>query len=513
VQVGVELGPVVLTDKAGEPGVPKTAASIVPQAKPEGRTTTEIEQRAKHMGISKIWCRFIKGKLATFLFFTPFFSNPSTTMHHFQYSGHNLHCESVDLAAVAKLYGTPTYVYSAATMADNYTRLARGLAGLDVQLCFAMKANSNIAVLRHFANLGAGFDLVSGGEIRRVLAAGSTVNTSVFAGVGKTEGEIRLALENGIFAFHVESEPELARINHVAGTLGVKAPIAIRINPDVDAHTHAKITTGKSGNKFGIPLKHAAAAYEAASKYPHIAIKGVQMHIGSQLTSVGPFVEAVEKVSSFVAELKVKYGITYFSIGGGMGIVYKDALASGDKAWWDAQPADQRPLTPESYGAALVPLLQPLGLKILLEHGRFMVGNAGVLLSRVEHLKRGAGKNFLIVDAAMNDLVRPAMYDSFHEIVPLQRDSSRRALLADIVGPICESGDCFAKDRQIQEVGEGELLAFMSAGAYGYAMANRYNTRGMAAEVFVKGSSFELINARETFEQMIAGEKIPAFLK
>ena len=237
------------------------------------------------------------------------------------------------------------------------------------------------------------------------------------------------------------------------------------------------------------------------------------MHIGSQLTSVGPFVEAVEKVSSFVAELKVKYGITYFSIGGGMGIVYKDALASGEKAWWDAQPAEQRPLTPESYGAALVPLLQPLGLKILLEHGRFMVGNAGVLLSRVEHLKRGAGKNFLIVDAAMNDLVRPAMYDSFHEIVPLQRDSSRRALLADIVGPICESGDCFAKDRQIQEVGEGELLAFMSAGAYGYSMANRYNTRGMAAEVFVKGSSFELINARETFEQMIAGEKIPAFLK
>jgi diaminopimelate decarboxylase len=434
-------------------------------------------------------------------------------MHHFQYSGSDLQCESVDLAAVAKLYGTPTYVYSAATMEDHYRRLQRSLAGLDVQLCYAMKANSNLAILRHFANLGAGFDLVSGGEIRRVLAAGGNVKTSVFAGVGKTEAEITLALQNGVFAFHVESEPELARINHVAGKLGEKAPIAIRVNPDVDAHTHAKVTTGKSDNKFGIPLKYAAAAYEAAAKYPNLQIKGVQMHIGSQLTSVAPFVEAVEKVGPLAAELKAKYGISYFSIGGGMGIVYRDALASGQPAWWEAQPADQRPLTPETYGAAMGPLLKPLGLKILLEHGRFMVGNSGVLVARVEHLKRGAGKNFLIVDAAMNDLVRPAMYDSYHEIVPLHRDSSRRALTVDVVGPICESGDCFTKDRQLQEVGEGELIAFMSAGAYGYTMASRYNTRAMAAEVLVKGSAFELINARETFEHMIAGEKVPAFLK
>jgi diaminopimelate decarboxylase len=434
-------------------------------------------------------------------------------MHHFHYSGQDLHCESADLAAIAKLYGTPTYVYSAATMADNYHRLQRNLSGLDLQICYAMKANSNLAVLRHFANLGAGFDLVSGGELRRVLAAGASVNTSVFAGVGKTEAEIKLALENAIYAFHVESEPELLRINHVAGQLGVKAPIAIRINPDVDAHTHAKITTGKSDNKFGIPLKNAMAAYEAAAKLKNLRIRGVQMHIGSQLTDVAPFVEAVKKVTPFVAELKATYGIEYFSIGGGMGIVYRDALASGPQSWWDAQPADKRPLTPELYGATLTPLLAPLGLKILLEHGRFMVGNAGVLLARVEHLKRGAGKNFLIVDAAMNDLVRPAMYDSFHEIVPVHRDSSRRALVADIVGPICESGDCFAKDRPIQEVGEGELIAFMSAGAYGYVMASRYNTRGMAAEVMVNGSAFELINARETFEQMTAGEKIPAFLK
>ncbi len=434
-------------------------------------------------------------------------------MHHFHFVGPNLHCESVDLTAIAQLHGTPTYVYSAATMADNYSRLKKGLSGLDLQICYAMKANSNLAVLRHFANLGAGFDLVSGGEIRRVIAAGADVKTSVFAGVGKSEAEIALALENGVFAFHVESEPELKRISHVAGRLGLKAPIAIRVNPDVDAHTHAKITTGKSDNKFGIPLAAAAAAYEAAARYPHLELKGVQMHIGSQLTSVAPFVEAVRKIAPFVAELKAKYGIKYFSIGGGMGIVYKDALASGQQAWWDAQPADQRPLTPETYGAALTPLLQPLGLKILLEHGRFMVGNAGVLLARVEHLKRGAGKNFLVVDAAMNDLIRPAMYESFHEIVPLHRDTTRRALVADIVGPICESGDCFAKDRQIQELGEGEFLALMSAGAYGYAMASRYNTRPAAAEVLVHGSAFDLVNARETFEQMTGNERIPAFLK
>ena len=433
-------------------------------------------------------------------------------MHHFRYIGQNLNCESVDLAEVARLYGTPTYVTSAATMADNYNRLAGSLNGLDVQICYAMKANSGLAVLRNFAKLGAAFDLVSGGELRRVLAAGADVKRSVFAGVGKTEAEIQLALESGIFSFHVESEPELARINHVAGKLGVKAPIAIRINPDVDAHTHAKITTGKSDNKFGIPLKF-AAAYEAASKYPNIQLRGVQMHIGSQLTEVGPFAEAVAKVAPFAAELKAKYGITYFSIGGGIGIVYKDALASGSAAWWDAQPAGTRPLTPEAYGAALVPLLQPLGLKILLEPGRFMVGNAGVLLSKVEHLKRGSGKSFLIVDAAMNDLVRPAMYEAFHEIVPLHRDTTRRALVADVVGPICESGDCFAKDRQIQEVGEGEYIAFMSAGAYGSTMSSRYNTRALPAEVMVQGSAFELVNARESFESMIANEKIPAFLK
>ena len=434
-------------------------------------------------------------------------------MHRFHYLGNALHCESVDLAAVARLYGTPTYVYSAATVEDNYRRVAASLGGLEVQVCYALKANSNLALLRLLANLGAAFDIVSGGELRRVLAAGAKVDRSVFAGVGKTGAEIRLALESGIYSLHAESEPELARINHIAGQLGCKAPVGIRVNPDVDARTHSKITTGRSENKFGIPLAQAAAAYAAAAKFPHLALKGVQMHIGSQLTEVGPFVEAVEKVLPLVQQLQRDHGISYFSLGGGIGVVYRDALASGAQAWWDAQPAGQRPLTPETYGAALQPLLQPLGLKLLLEPGRFLVANAGVLLAGVEYLKRGHGKTFLILDAGMNDLMRPAMYDAYHEIVPLQRDTSRRALTVDIVGPVCESTDCFARDRTLQELGEGEYVAFLSAGAYCRAMASGYNSRPLPAEVLVRGSTFELVNTRETFEQMTAGERVPAWLK
>lgn len=433
-------------------------------------------------------------------------------MHHFRYIGQNLYCESVDLTDVARLYGTPTYVYSTATISDNFARLTKALAGIDVQICYAMKANSSLSVLRHFSNLGAAFDLVSGGELRRVLAAGGNVERSVFAGVGKSEEEIALALEHRIRAFHVESDPEMARINHVAGKLGAKAPIAIRINPDVDAKTHAKVTTGKAANKFGIPLKQATAAYEAAANYPHLVMRGVQMHIGSQLTDTLPFAEAVRKITPLVNDLRERYPLEYLSIGGGMGIVYQDALASGQEDWWQVLPKGKRPITPESYGAALVPLLQPLGLKILVEPGRFLVGNAGVLLSRVEYLKHGQDRNFLILDAAMNDLMRPAMYDAFHEIVPLQRDTSRPSMVTDIVGPICESSDCFARDRRIQQVGEGEYVALMSAGAYGYSMSSRYNTRSLPAEVLVKGSAFELIHSRETFESMIAGERIPGFL-
>ena len=434
-------------------------------------------------------------------------------MHHFRYAGNNLNCESVDLAAVARLYGTPTYVYSRATMEENFQRLSGALAGLDHRICYAMKANSNLAVLRVFARLGAAFDLVSGGELRRAQLAGGLLSESVFAGVGKTEAEITLGLESGVASFHVESQPEIERINRVAGRLGRKAPVALRINPNVDADTHHKITTGKSENKFGIPLAHAEEAYATAAKLKNIEIKGVQMHIGSQITRVDPFKAAVEKVLPFVELLKARHGISYFSIGGGIGIVYQDALGSGPKSWWDDCPADKRPITPEAYGAALVPLLKPLGIRILLEPGRFLVGNAGALVTRVEFLKRGDGKNFLIVDAAMNDLVRPAMYEAYHEIVPLERDAKRPTIVADVVGPICESGDCFAKDRKIQESGEGELLALLSAGAYGHVMAGRYNTRPMPAEVLVSGTSFDLVNERETFEHMVSGERIPPSLR
>ncbi len=437
----------------------------------------------------------------------------SAPMHHFHYVGHHLHCESVNLAEVAKLYGTPTYVYSATTLADNFQRLARSFPSLDLQVCYAVKANANLAVLRAFANLGAGFDLVSGGELRRVLAAGADLRKSVFAGVGKTEAEIRLALQAGIFAFHVESEPELARLNHVAGTLGLKAPVAFRLNPDVDAHTHAKITTGRSENKFGIPLKHALAAYEAAAKFPFITLRGVQIHIGSQITETTPFVEAVTRLLPVVAELKAKFGLTYFSLGGGLGIPYRDALASGQAAWWEATPPDKRPPTPEAYGAALLPLLRPLGLKILLEPGRCLVANAGVLLSRIEYIKRTPQRSFLIVDAGMNDLARPALYDAYHEIVPLQRDSSRAASVYDVVGPVCESSDVFGRDRQLQQLGEGEHLALLSAGAYGYSMASTYNSRPLPAEVLVRGSAFELVNPRPPVEALFQAEKIPAFLK
>ena len=434
-------------------------------------------------------------------------------MSFFAYRKGDMHAEGVALKTIAAQVGTPFYCYSAGALRAAMGEFNRGMKGMNASVCYAMKANSSLAVIKLFAEMGAGADIVSEGEMKRALAAGVPPARIVYSGVGKKATELMTALQAGVGQINVESVAELETLNAVAGQLGKRADITIRVNPDVDAKTHAKITTGKKGNKFGIDLNLARAAFAEAGKLPHLRVVGIAMHIGSQLTSVAPFVEAVRKITPFVSELKALYGITYFSIGGGMGIVYKDALASGDQAWWDAQPADQRPLTPESYAAALVPLLQVLGLKIVLEHGRFMVGNSGVLLAKVEHLKRGAGKNFLIVDAAMNDLVRPAMYESYHEIMPLHRDSGRRALVADVVGPICESGDCFAKDRQLQEVGEGEYIAFMSAGAYGYTMASRYNTRAMAAEVLVKGGTFELINARETFEQQIAGEKIPAFLK
>ncbi|MCB1224294.1 MAG: diaminopimelate decarboxylase, partial [Verrucomicrobiales bacterium] len=331
-----------------------------------------------------------------------------------------------------------------------------------------------------------------------------------FAGVGKTREEIAYALEQGIYCFNAESEAELARINHIAGELGRRAPVAVRVNPNVDAKTHAKITTGKSENKFGIDFERIPAVYEWISKdCPHLEIRGLQMHIGSQLTTVDPFIEAIDKVSPLVSALKKDHDLRFFSIGGGIGIVYRDTLESGEAGWWSADSAVTHPLTIEAYTRAVVPRLRGLGLRILLEPGRFLVGNAGLLLTRVLYEKRGSAKTFKIVDAGMNDLIRPTLYEGHHEIIPVRKPNATQTELADVVGPICETGDFLAQNRELPPVAEGDLLAVMSAGAYGFTMASNYNTRPMPAEVLVNGSTAHLIRQRQRLEDLIAGEHIP----
>jgi diaminopimelate decarboxylase len=433
-------------------------------------------------------------------------------MHDFHYVGERLYCERVSVASLVRRFGTPLYVYSLHTLTDHYRKLDRALAALDHLVCYAIKANSNAAVLRALARLGSGFDIVSEGELRRVIAAGGDPRHCVFAGVGKTEDEIAFALRRGIYSFNVESEPELQRINRVAARLGRVAPVAVRVNPDVDARTHAKITTGTYANKFGIAFEQVEGVYARAARLRNVRLRGLQMHIGSQLTSVTPFALAVRKVVPLVKTLAAPYDLEFFSIGGGLGIVYQPALASGARAWWRSARA-RNLLTPASYAARLVPLLEPLGLKILLEPGRFIVGNAGILVARVEYVKRTGRKNFVIVDAAMNDLVRPAFYDSYHEIVPLRRNGRQPVIASDVVGPICESGDYFAKDRPLPKVGEGDCLALLSAGAYGSVMASNYNTRALAAEVLVNGNKAALVRERQPLPEIWAHEKIPAWLK
>src|ERR1700722_11238534 len=402
-------------------------------------------------------------------------------MHDFRYVGKKLFCEGVAVETLAKKFGTPLYIYSQRTLTDHFQKLDSALAPLDHLICFAMKANSNLAVLRTIANLGGGFDIVSGGELQRVIAAGSDPRKCVFAGVGKTESEIEFALLQNIYSFNVESEPELQRINRVAARLKKIAPIAVRVNPNIEAHTHAKITTGTYENKFGIAFENIEGIYARASKLKNLRLRGVQMHIGSQLTAVSPFEKAVRKVLPLVKKLQAKYSLEFFSIGGGLGIVYQPALASGSSQWWKSAAA-KNILTPQKYAARLLPLLHPPGLKILLEPGRFISGNGGILVTRVEYLKRTGKKNFVIVDAAMNDLIRPAFYDAYHEIVPLNRKDGA-TIKSDVVGPICESSDYFCKDRPLPKVGEGEFLALMSAGAYGFAQASNYNTRPHTAEI------------------------------
>jgi len=432
-------------------------------------------------------------------------------MHHFRYVGDELFCEGVPVRALVRRWGTPLYVYSQRTLAEQFRRLDRAMAGLEHLICFAVKSNSNRSVLRLLARCGSGFDIVSGGELRRVLAAGGQAGRCVFAGVGKTEAEIELALRCGVYCFNVESEPELARIQRVAARLRMVAPVAVRVNPDVRAATHAKITTGTYQNKFGIAFEQVEEVYARARKLRQVRLRGVQMHIGSQITAVGPFVRAVRKVAPLAARLKAQHGIEFFSIGGGLGIVYQPALASGRAAWWRAAAA-RGLLTPERYAQRLVPLLRPLGLRVLLEPGRFISGNAGLLVTRVEYVKRTGRKNFVIVDAAMNDLIRPAFYDAYHEIVPLRRPRGPR-WRCDVVGPVCESGDSFCKDRLLPKVGEGDYLALLSAGAYGFVMASTYNTRPLAAEVLVRGRQAALVRARQPVRAIWAGETIAPWLR
>jgi diaminopimelate decarboxylase len=432
-------------------------------------------------------------------------------MHDFHYVAGKLYCEGASVQNLAQKHGTPLYIYSQRTLAQHFQKLHIALSPLDHLICYSVKASSNLAVLRALANLGGGFDIVSEGELRRVIAAGGDPKKCAFAGVGKTEQEIAFALRRGIYSFNVESEPELERINRVAERLNRIAPVAVRVNPNVDAGTHAKITTGTYENKFGIAFEQVEGVYERASRLKNLRLRGLQMHIGSQLTEVKPFDLAVRKVVPLVQKLAARYRFEFFSIGGGLGIVYQPALASGTPVWWQTSKA-RSILTPAKYASTLVPLLKPLKLRILIEPGRFIVGNAGILVTRVEYVKRTGKKNFVIVDAAMNDLIRPAFYDSYHEIVPLTRKSGT-PISSDVVGPICESGDFFAKGRPLPKVEEGDHLALMSAGAYGFVMASNYNSRPLAAEVLVHGNKSAVVRERQKLPEIWKDERLPVWLK
>jgi diaminopimelate decarboxylase len=430
-------------------------------------------------------------------------------MHSFRYRDGHLYCEDVDLARVAEELGTPTYVYSAGTILDHYARLDAALAPLDHLICYAVKANSNRAILKLLADAGAGFDIVSGGELYRVIAAGGDPAKCTFAGVAKSPEEIEYALEQGVCSFNVESEAELDHIDRIAGAKKTRAPIALRVNPDVDPHTHAYISTGSHQNKFGIALDRIGAIYEQAAKMRNVEIVGVQMHIGSQIAEAKPFASAIGKVAPVARELKSKYGIKFLSVGGGMGIIYQRALESGSGKWWHKHGSESFAFSVRDYAEAIVPPLRELDIRILVEPGRFLVGNGGVLLTRVRYIKETGARKFAIVDAGMNDLIRPALYQSYHEIVPVKEAStsmSKSTEKVDIVGPICESGDFFALDREMPELHEGDLLAIMSAGAYGFVMASNYNSRPLPAEALVRGEKFALIRKRQTWEELVRDE-------
>lgn len=418
-------------------------------------------------------------------------------MHDFKFKNGELYCEDVKVGAVAQEVGTPFYLYSHHTLVDHFVKIQTAFREVTPLVCFAMKSNDNMAVIKTLMDQGAGFDVVSVGELRKALKVGADPQKIVFASVGKTEEEIAEAIQAGILLFNVESRPELEEIDRIAGSLNKKPKVALRINPDVAALTHAKITTGTLKNKFGIDLATARKILKERHKYAHVQFSGLHIHIGSQITTKAPFIKAIAKVVAFVESLK-RDGVflEYLDIGGGMGIIYRD----------------ETPQTADYFARAVVPYLKKAGLKIIMEPGRFIVGNAGILVAKVLYLKDNGFKKFLIVDAGMNDLIRPSLYDAYHEIVPVKKVKARKVKL-DIVGPICESGDFFAKDRLFPVLKKNDLIAVMSAGAYGYVMASNYNVRGRGAEVIAKGNRFAVTKKRETFEDLLRGETIPEFLR
>ncbi len=421
-------------------------------------------------------------------------------MDHFIYQDGTLRAEDVSIAEIAATVGTPFYLYSTATLVRHFRLFDEALSWGPHLVCYAMKAASNQAILKTLAQEGAGMDVVSGGEYARAIAAGVPGERIVFSGVGKTADEIRAALTGGIRQFNVESEPEMRAISQVATELGTVAPITIRVNPDVDAKTHAKIATGKSENKFGIPISRAREVYAEAARLPGLKVVGIDVHIGSQLTQLEPFEQAYQKVADLTEALRADgHEITRLDLGGGLGIPYARS--------------NEAPPLPSDYGALIQRTLGHLGCEIEIEPGRLVVGNAGILVSKVIYVKNGEGRDFLILDAAMNDLIRPAMYDAHHEIVPvIEPEAATELTPYDIVGPVCETGDTFAKGRLMPPLKADDLVAFRSAGAYGAVMSSEYNTRPLIPEVLVKDDQFSVIRARPTFDEIINRDNLPEWL-
>lgn len=421
-------------------------------------------------------------------------------MDHFLYRDGQLHAEDVAVRDIAATIGTPFYCYSAATLTRHYHLFTEALSPLPHMVCFAIKSLSNLAVLKLLGDLGAGMDVVSGGEYRRAVAAGIPGDRIVFSGVGKTREEMRLALTGGIRQFNVESEPEMRALSEVALSLGLRAPITIRVNPDVDAKTHEKIATGKSENKFGIPIARASEVYAEAARLPGLEVIGIDVHIGSQLTDLAPFEQAYLKVADLTRRLRSEgHTISRLDLGGGLGIPYARS--------------NEAPPLPMDYGALIKRTVGDLGVEVEIEPGRLISGNAGILVSSVIYVKNGEGRDFLIVDAAMNDLVRPSMYGAHHDIIAVEEPAPGvDARVFDVVGPVCETGDTFAKARPVAPLGEGDLIAFRSAGAYGAVMASEYNSRPLVPEVLVKGDHFAVIRARPTFDEMLSRDTIPEWL-